>query len=145
MLTVTDQLIVEPDQKEPETVYLRGLGLHVELCFFPKGHHLNPDEDSILASPDAMPGIFGRGSTREEAALACRDQMLALLRTPAEIFDVMAEGAGRFAELLWHAGAKAHKDTPLNNEAHWHKVEQCTFQTAAKLMRAAQALNTKEG
>lgn len=123
------------------TIYLRGLGLHVELCIAEPGTRYNPDGADILAYPDAMEGIDGRGATREAAAQACCDRMLESLRTPAEMFDALAEGAQRTATIEWAEAERSdHKDTPLNNEAHWHMIQRETMKTAAKLMRAAQAL-----
>lgn len=123
------------------TLYLLGLGLHVELCFAEPGTRYNPDGPGILAQPDAMEGIVGYGATRDAAALACRDRLLELLRTPAEMFDALAEGAERAATIEWTEAERSdHKDTPLNNEAHWHVIQRGTMQTAAKLMRASLAL-----
>lgn len=132
-------LFVENDGEG--ALFLRGLGLQVEINLAEPGTRYNPDGPGILAQPDAMDGIVGYGATRDAAALACRDRMLELLRTPAEMFDALAEGAERAATIEWAEAERSdHKDTPLNNEAHWHVIQRGTMQTAAKLMRAAQAL-----
>jgi hypothetical protein len=141
----TQTLIVTEIDPDGETVWLRGLGLHVEINFADPGTRYNPDGADILAQPDAMEGIAGRGATREAAAQACCDRMLALLRTPAEMFDALADGAQRTAELRWTAAEhEEHKDTPLNNEAHWDIVQHHTMKTAAQLMRASITLANLE-
>lgn len=132
-------LFVENDGEG--ALFLRGLGLHVEINLAEPGTRYNPDGPGILAQPDAMEGIVGYGATREAAALACRDRMLELLRTPAEMFDALAEGAERAATIEWAEAERTnHKDTPLNNEAHWHVIQRGSMQTAAKLVRASLAL-----
>jgi hypothetical protein len=135
-------IIFELD-KDGETIWLRGLGLHVEINIAAPGTRYNPDGDGFLAQPDAMEGIIGRGVTREAAAQACCDRMLALLSTPAEMFDALAAGAERMAKLHWDAAEhEEHKDTPLNNQAHFESIQRRTMQTAAKFVRAAERLAT---
>jgi hypothetical protein len=122
-------------------LYLQGLGLRVEINLADPGTRYNPDGPGILAQPDAMEGIVGYGATRDAAALACRDRLLELLRSPAEMFDALAEGAELAATIEWaEAERSEHKGTPLNNEAHWHVIQRETMKTAANLMRAAAAL-----
>lgn len=145
-MTTQTPIIFETDPKDEATIYLRGLGLHVELNFADPGTRYNPDGAGILAQPDAMEGIVGHGATREAAAQACCDRLLELLRSPAEMFDALAAGAERAAGLEWAAAERhEHKDTPLNNEAHWHVIQRSTMQTAATLMRASQMLATSKG
>lgn len=137
-MTTQTLIIFETDPEDEATIYLRGLGLHVELNFADPGTRYNPDGAGILAQPDAMEGIVGHGATREAAAQACCDRLLELLRSPAEMFDALAAGAERAAGLEWAAAERhEHKDTPLNNEAHWHVIQRSTMQTAATLMRAS--------
>lgn len=57
----------------------------------------------MLVHPDGMPGIWGRGETRQAASEALRDRMLELLRDLPALFDALQHGSAFYAAVCKEA------------------------------------------
>lgn len=123
-----------------DDLFLTGL-LEVEVSVRLPGDRLNPAQ-SFCVCPDGMDGIWGRGTSIEEACDALVVQMLALLRSPIDLFEALARGHEEIGDL--HGATSVPGDG--NDKDTWNMYARAqSYRVAVRLLKAARSLAELDG